>query len=69
MNTTQAHEQAAKASKTGGAQYVVYVFDQGQDVFTREQCRIYGPLVLIEALYVGGVKVADSAIATQLVAV
>lgn len=58
MNEKQAHKQAAKLSKTEGAQFVVYVFDQGQDVFNAEQCRRYGPLVQVEAAYVAGVQVS-----------
>lgn len=58
MNEKQAHKQAAKASKTEGAQFVVYVFDQGQDVYDAEQCRRYAPLIAVEACYVAGVQVA-----------
>ena len=58
MNEKQAHKQAAKLSKAGGAQFVVYVFDQGQDVYDAEQCRRYAPLIVVEAAYVAGVKVA-----------
>jgi hypothetical protein len=39
---------------------VVYVYDQGQDVYTDEQVRIYAPLILIEALYVNGVCAATT---------
>jgi hypothetical protein len=67
-NEQRTHKQAAKASKTEGARYVVYVFDQGYEVWNREQCRMYAPLVIVEALYVDGVKVAGSDIASQLVA-
>lgn len=59
MNAKQAEKQAAKLSKTEGAHYVVWVFDQGREVFNREQARRYAPLVHIEATYVGGVKVAQ----------
>ena len=58
MNEKQAHKQAAKASKTEGAQFVVHVFDQGYDVYDAEQCRRYAPLILVEASYVAGVQVA-----------
>lgn len=68
MNKQQAHKQAAKSSKTDGAQYVVYVFDQGYDVYDRDQARRYAPLIVIEALYVDGVKCADSSVANRLVA-
>jgi hypothetical protein len=66
MNTKQAHTQAAATSKTQGARYVVYVFDQGQDVYTGEQVRIYAPLILIEALYVDGVCVATAEAAQRV---
>lgn len=59
MNEQQARKQAAKASKTHGPQFVVWVFDQGRDVFDGEQARRYGPLIQIEAAYVGGVEVAQ----------
>jgi len=58
MDQQQANKQAAKASKTEGAQYVVWVFDQGRDVFNAEQARIYAPLIQIEAVFVGGMQVA-----------
>ena len=60
MNTAQANKQAAKASKTEGAQYVVWVFDEGRDVYSAEQARLYAPLIHIEAVYVGGVQVAQA---------
>ena len=63
MNAAQAHKQAAKASKAEGAQFVVYVFDEGQDVYNAEQCRLYAPLVLVEACYVAGVQVAMTEVA------
>lgn len=66
MNDKQAHKQAAAESKTRGARYVVYVFDQGYDVFNSEQARRYAPLVNIEALYVDGVKCADASVASQV---
>jgi hypothetical protein len=59
MTEAQARKQAAKASKTQGQQYVVWVFDQGRDVFNAEQARRYAPLIQIEAAYVGGVEVAQ----------
>lgn len=59
MNAAQANKQAAKASKTAGAQYVVWVFDEGRDVYSAEQARRYAPLIQIEAVYVGGVKMAQ----------
>jgi hypothetical protein len=59
VNGKQAHKQAAKASKADGAQYVVWVFDQGRDVFNAEQARRYAPLIHVEAVYVAGVQVAQ----------
>lgn len=58
MTEAQAHKQAAKLSKTNGAQFVVYVFDQGQDVYDAEQCRRYAPLISVEAAYLAGVKIS-----------
>ena len=66
MNAKQAEKQAAKESKTLGARYVVWVFDQGRDVYNREQVKAYGQFISIESLFVDGVKVADSSIATQI---
>lgn len=63
MTEAQAHKQAAKNSKTNGVQFVVYVFDQGQDVYDAEQCRRYGPLIVVEATYIGGVKAAAQVVA------
>ena len=63
MNEKQAHKQAAAASATAGAHFVVWVFDQGREVFSAEQARIYGPLVHIEAAYVAGVQVAQEEVA------
>ena len=62
MTSQQAHKQAAKQSKTAGAQYVVYVFDQGTDIYNAEQCRRYAPLIQIDACYIDGVLVADSGV-------
>jgi hypothetical protein len=63
MNAAQANKQAAKASKTDGAQYVVWVFDQGRDIFNADQARRYGPLVQVEAVFIGGAQVASEGIA------
>lgn len=68
MNTKQAQTQAAKESKTLGARYVVWVFDQGRDVYNREQVKTYGPFLQIESLFVDGVKIADAEIATRVAA-
>ena len=65
-NEQRTHKQAAKDSKTLGPRYVVYVFDQGYDVYDGEQARMWVKLINIEALYVGGVQVADAAVAKQL---
>ena len=59
MNQAQANKKAAKASKTEGSQYVVWVFDQGREIFSAEQARIYAPLISIEAVFVGGVQIAQ----------
>ena len=59
MNQAQANKQAAKASKTEGAQYVVWVFDEGRSIYSAEQVRIYAPLICIESVFVGGVQVAQ----------
>lgn len=58
MNAAQANKMAAKLSKTEGQQFVVWVFDQGRDVFNAEQARRYAPLIQIEAAFVGGVQVS-----------
>ena len=60
-NEQRAHKQAAEASKNfaDGVHFVVYVFDQGYDVFTAAQAQTYGPLIHIEATYVGGVQVSQ----------
>lgn len=58
MKQFEAHKQAAKSSKTNGAQFVVWVFDEGRDVYDAEQTRRYGPLLQIEAAYVAGVRVS-----------
>lgn len=66
MNTKHAEKQAASESKTQGARYVVWVFDQGRDVYSREQVKTYADFLSIESLFVDGVKVADSAVAAQI---
>ncbi len=60
LNSKQAHKEAAKVSKTEGPRYVVYVFDEGQAVYTGQQVRIYASLIMIEALYVDGACVATA---------
>ena len=59
MNDKQAAKQAIKQSKDEGQAFVVWVFDQGRDVFSAEQARIYAPLINIEAAYVNGVQIAQ----------
>lgn len=54
----QAHRQAARLSKTEGTQHVVWVFDQGRDVFNSDQMRRYAPLVQVEATYMAGVQIS-----------
>lgn len=61
MTEQQARKQASRESKTQGARYVVWVFDQGRDVFDAEQARRYAPLIQIEAVYIDGVEVATEA--------
>lgn len=59
MNEKQAAKVAAKKSKTEGTQYVVWVFDQGRDVYDREQTLTYQPFLQIEAIYADGVQIAS----------
>lgn len=58
MIVNKLHKEAAKLSKTGGVRFVVYVFDEGGDVYTAEQARMYAPLIQIEAAYLDGVQVS-----------
>lgn len=69
MNQQQAERQAADKSKTeGGAHYVVWVHDgDGRQVFNREQCRRWAPLIHIECMYLGGLRF-DMETARRLVA-
>jgi hypothetical protein len=57
MSTT-AHQKAAAASKDGNTRFVVYVPDQGADVFTKEQMRIWAGFVFAEAAYLNGALIA-----------
>jgi hypothetical protein len=59
MTNAQAHKLAAAQSKTLGARFVVYVPDEGADVYDAKQCAIYAPLIFVDATYVDGVKAAD----------
>lgn len=63
MNTKQAHAQAARTSTDGKTRYVVYVFDEGADVYTAEQARIYAPLIMIKAAYLNGMQIAANEVA------
>ena len=58
MNAAQAAKQAAKESKDGSTRFVVWVHDEGRDVYTAEQARIYAPLIHIEGAYLNGQQVA-----------
>ena len=57
-NEQRAHKQAAKASKTGVTQFVVYVFDEGYSVYGSEQCSLWASLILVEACYTNGALIA-----------
>lgn len=57
MKSEQAEKQAAKASRTGVSQFVVWVFDEGRQIFDAEQARIWAPLIHVEAIFVNGAKV------------
>lgn len=59
MKEAQAHKQAASASKTEGLQFVVYVFDEGNDVYSAAQALMYQQLVILEAAYLDGVKLTS----------
>ncbi len=63
MTKEQAAKIAARKSNTEGPQYVVWVFDQGRDIFDREQMRRYAPLVQVEAVYIGGVDIPQEVVA------
>jgi len=58
MNQIQAYKQAAKQSKDGKARYVVYVYDQGREVWNGEQVSIYRKMVCIENVLLNGVEIA-----------
>lgn len=57
MSKAEAAKQAMRQSK-GGQAFVVWVHDEGRDVYTAEQIGIYAPLVQIEAAYLNGVQVS-----------
>lgn len=54
MNIQQAGKQAAKESKGGDVRFVVYVPDQGREVYNFEQMEKYAGFVFLEAEYVDG---------------
>ena len=54
MNEKQAHKQAAKQSKGGNVAVVVYVFDEGYNVYAQEQAAKWAKLINIEATYQNG---------------
>ena len=62
MQMKQAHKQAAAESKAGSIRYVVYILDEGTDVYDADQARRYGPLIMIEAAYLGGVQIATTVV-------
>jgi hypothetical protein len=59
MNSQQARKQAAKASKTEGTQFVVWVYDQGREIYSAAQAAMYAPFLQVEAVFVGGVEIAN----------
>jgi hypothetical protein len=56
----QTHKEARKASEKQGAQFVVYVFDDGYYVYETDQVRRWGSLISIEACYMEGRQVPMS---------
>lgn len=58
MNQAKANKQAAKQSKTGALQYVVWVMDQGRDIYTAEQVKMYAAFICIEAVFLDGVQIS-----------
>lgn len=52
------HKAAAEASKAGNAMFVVYVPDEGEQVYTAEQMKIWQAFVMLEASYVCGKRVS-----------
>ena len=61
-NEQRTHKQAANQSKTEGPRIVVWVFDQGREIFNLQQARMYAPMVHIEAVYVRGVQMAKECV-------
>lgn len=62
MDQAKAMKQAAKQSKTLGPQFVVWVPDQGRDIYTGAQMLIWAKFVFVEATFVGGVQVSTEAV-------
>lgn len=63
MTEAQALKQACRKSHTEGPQYVVWVFDQGRDIFNADQMRTYAPLVHVEHVCIGGVDIPQEVVA------
>lgn len=58
MTLSEARETAIKDSKIGAVRFVVFVPDQGQDVFNKAQIATYAGLVVIEETYFNGYLIA-----------
>jgi glutaredoxin len=54
------HQEAKRISEKQGAQFVVYVFDDGEHIYEADQVRRYKNLILIEACYMEGRQVPES---------
>lgn len=52
------HKAAAQASKAGKTMFVVYVPDEGERVYDAEQLKIWQALVMVEAAYLNGQRIA-----------
>lgn len=52
------HKAAAKASQAGQPMFVVYVPDEGEQVYSSEQAKIWQGFVMIEAAYLNGQRIA-----------
>lgn len=59
LDLNAARKQAAIASSDGSSRYVVWVQDQGRDVYTAKQLAFWQDFAFIEAIYVGGCEVAN----------
>lgn len=59
MTNTKLEKLASKQSRTNGVQYVVYVPDEGGDVYNADQLDIYRGLVFVESIFVDGMKISD----------